>query len=241
MEDGETVEVMVLMKRGSGKRNAKKGRKREILGISVARRKSGRRRGERRRGRMGESYQGGVERVGEEFHATGINSRNMAARAKREKREEMVGVRDVPVLGVETAVVKIVCMVEEIAREREKERNQKLLDEKDLHEESGNVQRWLRALAKDRNSHHEAETHRCLTGRGGQAQVLSLLHTLSNCHTRRFGAGGKSCANSHRQCGGAHATTKLPKVRLSERASTLRMQFNEIVSNLRSCQVNPAR
>ena len=131
LEDGETVEVMVPMKRGSRKRNAKKGRKREIPGILVARRKSGRRRGERRRGRMGESYQGGVERVGEEFHATGMKSRNMAARAKREKREEMVGVRDVPVLGVETAVVKIVWMVEERAREREEERNQKLWDEKD--------------------------------------------------------------------------------------------------------------
>ena len=92
LEDGETVEVMVPMKRGSRKRNAKKGRKREILGILVARRKSGRRRGERRRGRMGESYQGGVKRVGEEFYATEMNSRNMAARAKREKREEMVGV-----------------------------------------------------------------------------------------------------------------------------------------------------
>ena len=92
LEDGETVEVMVPMKRGSRKRNAKKGSKREIPGLLVARRKSGRRRGERRRGRMGESYQGGVERVGEEFHETGMNSRNMAARAKRGKREEMVGV-----------------------------------------------------------------------------------------------------------------------------------------------------
>ena len=60
-----------------------------------------------------------------------MNSKNMAARAKREKREEMVGIRDVPVLGVVAAVVKIVLMVEERAREREEERNQKLLDEKD--------------------------------------------------------------------------------------------------------------
>ena len=52
-----------------------------------------------------------------------MNSKNMAARAKCEKREEMVGIRDVPGLGVEATVVKIVWMVEERAREREEERN----------------------------------------------------------------------------------------------------------------------
>ena len=43
----------------------------------------------------------------------------------------MVGIRDVPGLGVDAAVVKIVLMVEERAREKRGGMKQKLLDEKD--------------------------------------------------------------------------------------------------------------
>ena len=71
LEDGETVEVMVPIKRGSRKKDAKKGEKeRHPWNFGGTSEEWSASREREDRGRMGERSQGGVVRVGAEFHAT---------------------------------------------------------------------------------------------------------------------------------------------------------------------------
>ena len=110
LEGVKTVDVMFPMKGGSRKKNAKKRKKQRNLGILVARRKSGRRRGGEK---TVEEWERGVKAALKRWPKNSMRQKgklneflNVAAQAKRERREEMVsryteGIRDVPGLDAE--------------------------------------------------------------------------------------------------------------------------------------------
>ena len=109
---GQTVDVIVPMKGGSRKKNAKKRKKQRHLGILVARRKSGRRRGGEK---TVEEWERGVKAALKRWAKNSMRQKgksneflDVAAQAKRERREEMVsryaeGIWDVPGLDAEKA------------------------------------------------------------------------------------------------------------------------------------------